>query len=112
MHASDVTLAWHVAKIENVRIYRCSGRAGSARFEQAPVSQTRRCLFSTPSRNPFIYHHTTALGIRLSSTDTPHRHTLLPAQCRHSHLPVPVTSRQYFLYLRRGITTLAELTAV
>jgi hypothetical protein len=25
-----------------------------ARFEQAPVSQTRRCLFSTLSRNPFI----------------------------------------------------------
>jgi hypothetical protein len=26
----------------------------NARFEQAPASQTRRFLFSTPSRNPFI----------------------------------------------------------
>jgi hypothetical protein len=52
-YAHDI-LAWHIAKIENARIDRCSGRAGSARFEQAPVSQTRRCVFSTPSRNPFI----------------------------------------------------------
>lgn len=29
--------AWRLAKMENVRIYRCSGLAGSARFEQAPV---------------------------------------------------------------------------
>ena len=63
--------------MENVRIYQCSGLAGSARFEQAPVfSDTPLPLLHTEPQ-PLHIDNTTALGIETSSTATPHKHILV-----------------------------------